>query len=528
MIKTLPEIITSGAEALPEQTAFKCGQKIETFNSMKTKMHQLSNKLTQLGVKKGDRVGIYMNRVIESAVAVYGIMNMGAVFVPVDPSSPMSRILGILEDCNISVLISSPSQQGNFPEILNGASNLKAVIGFHSDDLPIRSISWDSVYEEEVKSPEVDISENDLAYIIFTSGTTGKPKGIMHTHKSGMSYARLSAELYEVNPEDVIGSVSPLHFDQSTFGYFSAPWAKATSVLVSDGHLTMLGSFSRMIEDEGITILYAVPLVFQQLLDLNLIREFRKLKWIMYGGEPFPPTKLNELLARLPHVKISNVYGPAEVNQCTYKTITEPVNENQSIPLGKVWAETDVKVVDDFDREVPKGKTGELLVTSSTMMKGYWNNPYLNELAFYKSTSKGKEIKYYRTGDLVRWNDEHELIFIGRKDRQAKIRGYRIELGEIENCLYLKDGIRESAAFILDHEGEKILCAAYTTTHTENYSVEALKKHLLQYLPKYSIPDQFFVIEELPRAKSGKIDYSILEKKYKEIVYKTMRMNDGE
>jgi len=367
MIKTLPEIITSGAEALPGQVAFKCGQKSETFESMKTKMNQLSNILEQLGVKKGDRVGIYMNRVIESAVAVYGIMNAGAVFVPIDPSSPVSRILGILEDCDIQVVISTISQKSNFPEILKENSTLQAVIGFEAEELPIRSIAWENVYQQDPTLPDISISENDLAYIIFTSGTTGKPKGIMHTHKSGMSYARLSAQLYDVKPEDVIGNVSPLHFDQSTFGYFSTPWAKATAILVTDGHLAMMGSFSRMIEDEGITILYAVPLVFTQLLEMNLVRAFKKLKWIMYGGEPFPPKKLNELMARLPHVKISNVYGPAEVNQCTFKTITEPVDENQSVPLGEVWSETEVKIVDDLDREVPKGGTGELLVTSSNL-----------------------------------------------------------------------------------------------------------------------------------------------------------------
>jgi len=522
MIKTLPEIITSGARALPHQVAFKCGLKSETFKSMETKMHQLSNMLTQLGVKKGDRVGIYMNRVIESTVAVYGIMNAGAVFVPIDPSSPVSRILGIIEDCDIRVMISSPSQKGHFPELFKGTTKLNAVIGFELDELPIKSILWECIYEEDPIPLKVSISEEDLAYIIFTSGTTGKPKGIMHTHKSGLSYARLSAELYDVQPEDVIGSVSPLHFDQSTFGYFSSPWAKATAILVSDGHLAMMGSFSAMIEKERITILYAVPLIFQQLLDLNLLREFPQLKWIMYGGEPFPPKKLNEVMAKLPHVKISNVYGPAEVNQCTYKTIQEPVNENQSVPLGKVWSETYVKIVDDLDREVPKGETGELLVTSSTMMKGYWDNSNLNKLAFYLDKSKDKEVKYYRTGDLVRWNNEDELVFIGRKDRQAKVRGYRIELREIENSLYLMEGIRESAVFIVDLEGEKTLCAAYTTKNDESYSPEVLKKHLLQYIPKYSIPDQFFIIEELPRAKSGKIDYGILEKKFKSTIYKSI------
>lgn len=520
MIKTLPEIITYGAESLPDQVTFKCGQKSETFESMETKMCQLSNKLAQLGVKKGDRVGIYMNRTIESAVAVYGIMKAGAVFVPIDPSSPVSRILGILEDCDLRIMISSRAQKSGIVEILNNPSKLQAIIGFHSDDLPIQTISWDRIYEGDPTPPEVSMSDEDLAYIIFTSGTTGRPKGIMHTHRSALSYARLSAELYEVKPEDVIGSVSPLHFDQSTFGYFSSPWAKATAILVTDGHLAMMGSFSRMIEDEGITMLYAVPLVFIQLLDMNLLREFPKLKWIMYGGEPFPPRKLNEIMAKLPHVKISNVYGPAEVNQCTYKTITEQINENQSVPLGKVWQETKVKVVDDLDRVVAEGETGELLVTSSTMMKGYWNNPDLNRRAFYTDIDHGREVKYYRTGDLVRWNIDGDLVFVGRKDRQAKIRGYRIELGEIENSLYLMEGIKESAVFILNNKGDKTLCAVYTSKSNSNFSDELLKKHLLKYIPKYSIPDYFFTIEEIPRAKSGKIDYVVLEKSFKDIVFK--------
>ena len=519
MIKTLPEIITSGAKDSPSQTAFKCGKRSETFESMEIKMHQLTNILMKLDIKKGDRVGIYMNRVLESAIAVYGIMNAGAVFVPIDPTSPISRINSILDDCEIRLLITSGSQKSSITEILQSNSVLQTVVGIQADTLPIKTISWDHIYEQDSSPSKVDLSEDDLAYIIFTSGTTGKPKGIMHTHKSGMSYARLSAQLYDLSPNDVVGSISPLHFDQSTFGYFSTPFAGATTILVSDGHLAMLGSLSKMIEDERITVLYAVPLVFIQLLYLDLLREYRHLKWIMYGGEPFPPKKLNELMTQLPHVTISNVYGPAEVNQCTFKNISEPVDENLSVPLGKVWPETQVKLVDDMDQEVPDGENGELLVASSTMMKGYWKNPHLNKLVFYYEDLDGKEVKYYRTGDLVKRNDQGELIFVGRKDRQAKIRGYRVELREIENFLYMYDGINESTVFIVDQEGEKYLCVAYTTKNQQYLSTEKLKKHLAQYIPKYSIPDHFFLVEELPRAKSGKIDYDVLEKEFIEKVY---------
>ena len=193
--------------------------------------------------------------------------------------------------------------------------------------------------------------------------------------------------------------------------------------------------------------------------------------------------KLNELMAQLPHVKVSNVYGPAEVNQCTYKNISKAIDENKSVPLGQVWPETQVKVVDEMDQEVPEGENGELLVASSTLMKGYWNSPHLNKLVFYTEDVKGEKLRYYRTGDLVKRDDKGELIFIGRKDRQAKIRGYRVELREIENFLYLNDDINESTVFIVDQDGSKSLCVAYTTRNQQRLDPDELKKAPISTYP---------------------------------------------
>ena len=462
-IKTLPEIITSGNALTPENVAFKCGAKYETYNSLFIKMNQLSNSLKKLNVNKGDRVGIYMQRSIDCAIAVYGILNAGAVFVPIDPSAPLARINFILKDCDIRVMISSKVQKNALSKLIELESPLNTVLGLDEGAINnLNTIPFEKVFNGPEEPFYVDIMEDDLAYIMFTSGSTGIPKGIMHSHKSGLSYARLSSELYKLTEEDVIGNVAPLFFDQSTFGYFSAPLAKATTVLFQDGQLAMLGSLSNSIEKEKVTILYSVPLIFIQLLEANLITGFKALKWILYGGEPFPPMKLNEIIALLPEVKISNIYGPAEVNQCTYKNIYAPLDEKKSVPLGKVWSETVVKVIDDFDREVQQGEVGELLVSSSTMMKGYWNNPALNEKAFYLEISKEGEIRYYRTGDVVKFDSNNELIFIGRKDRQAKVRGYRVELGEIENALCLLEGVKDAAVYTTEKDGEKkIMCNSY-------------------------------------------------------------------
>ena len=518
MINTLPDIIKVAVDKQADHVAFKCREQSETFGSLFLKMHQLSHCLATLGVKKGDRVGIYLHRSIESAVAVYGIMNCGAAFVPLDPSAPARRTQGILQDCDIQVLISSDLEKASLENLLELDTPLHSLVGVDHQFSGIESVAWAEIFNSGNRTYDTKIREDDLAYIMFTSGTTGKPKGIMHTHYSGLNYARLSADLYNVSNQDVIGSVSPLFFDQSTFGYFSSPYAGATAILISDGHLAMLGSLAKLIEEEKMTIVYAVPLVFIQLLDLNLIGNFEHLEWIMYGGEPFPPKKLNELMRRLPHVTISNVYGPAEVNQCTYKHINAPVDENRSVPLGEVWSETTIKIIDEMDQEVRKGDPGELLVASSTMMQGYWKRPDLNENAFYIAHQDKNEVKYYRTGDLVLINDDDELVFSGRKDRQAKIRGYRVELREIENSLSLVEGIKSCAVYIVDHQGEKILCAAYTIDKPYVYTPEQLRQQLQPTVPKYSIPSHYFVMEELPRAKSGKVDYTKLEKHFKQHV----------
>jgi amino acid adenylation domain-containing protein len=479
-------------------------------------MHQLARCLAGVGVQRGDRVGIYLHRSIESAIAVYGIMHCGAAFVPLDPAAPAARTQGIIRDCGIEVLISSDRQKTALQELPEPGTPLRAIVGVEHALPGLETISWKEVFHAEHRPFEAGIGANDLAYIMFTSGTTGKPKGIMHTHYSGLNYARLSTHLYGVTDRDVVGNVAPLFFDMSTFGYFSSPFAGARCILFSDADLTMLGSLAKLVGRERVTILYAVPLVFTQLLDLNLIDNFETVKWIKYGGEPFPPKKLNEIIRRLPGVTVSNVYGPAEVNQCTYKNISEPVDEDKSIPLGEVWSETEIKIVDDLDREVGKGDQGELLVASSTMMQGYWNRPDLNEKAFYVERRNRETVRYYRTGDLVYLNEEGELVFSGRKDRQAKIRGYRVELREIENALSLIDGIASCAVYIVDDSGEKTLCAAYTADKGRQYTAQQLRQTLQQYVPKYSIPSHFTAMDEIPRAKSGKVDYALLEKQFME------------
>lgn len=511
MIFTLPHIIQNAARSFANQEAFRCGKDAVSYGELDRKTDQLAAYLVSKGVRKGDRIGIYMERCLETALAVYGIMKAGAVYVPLDPSAPHARTKFLLDDCGIKFVATTKKQQRKLRAILEIGTALEHLIGVEAG-LGITCISWNGIFDTDLSGYEpVKVLESDLAYIMYTSGSTGAPKGIMHTHHSGLSYARLSAKTYHLEHTDRIANHAPLHFDISTFGYFSGPLAAATTVIIPDAHTKLPASLSALMEAEEITIWYSVPLALVQLL-LNGVLEERNLsslRWVLYGGENFVPKYLSELMQLWPHATFSNVYGPAEVNQCTYFHLTGPPTTEELIPIGKIWENTAYKILGEDGTEVAQGTPGELIVRSATMMKGYWNNTILTKKAFYtEQIALGVEYVYYKTGDMVREDERHNLIFLGRNDRQVKLRGYRVELDEVEAVLLKHDDVKEAAVFILENEtGEKHIAAAIIVTDTDESELSS--DHLIAfskgYLPPYALPAQIYFLEDFPRTSSGKV-----------------------
>jgi L-proline---[L-prolyl-carrier protein] ligase len=516
MVFTLPQIIKQSSERFPDKDAFRFGNQSLTFAVLEKRMNQIAHCLIGLGVKRGDRVGIFLNRSLETAQAVYGILNAGAAFVPLDPQAPASRIKFLLEDCGIDHIISSPSQKHRLKALNLEELSLKSIIGI-KEDWPVFNVSWEEIWKEQKHSdPEIRILEGDLAYIMYTSGTTGQPKGIMHTHYSGLSYAKLSKALYKLTEHDRVGNHSPLHFDISTFGYFTAPLAGATTVIVSDAHTKMPASLSQLIEKEALTIWYSVPLALTQLLYNGVLdqKDLTSLRWVLFGGEPFPTKHLISLMKMWPKADFSNVYGPAEVNQCTYFTVPENITEDQAVPLGEIWDNTEMLIIDEHGTKVPKGGQGELLIRSATMMQGYWGQPELSKKGFYRSKNEGGfEKVFYRTGDLVRISDDGNLHFLGRKDRQVKSRGFRIELDEVEAAFLRHEAVRETAVFPVKDETYGVLIEAAVVVNEKNdIDDKTLRNHLAGSLPWYAIPQKIYFLNDIPRTNAGKIDHKTLQK----------------
>ena len=518
MICLLHHLIEHYARKTPDAYASFCLENSISYTSLNQKSNQLAHCLHEHDVVKGDRIGIYIDKSLEMPIAIYAIFKAGAAYVPLDPTAPAARIAEIIEDCGINVLISADNK---VKRLIKVKEHLKTPLTLMGCSQPIEgclSVSWVNILEKfSVSNLSIKIIENDLAYIIYTSGSTGKPKGIMHTHHSGLCYARWAANEVELTAADRIGNHSPLHFDISTFDWFAVAVVGASTILIPDEYTKMPASYSQLIEDSKMSVLFTVPYALVQLSIRGELadRNLSQMRRIMYGGEPFPIKHMIKLTQQLPQVTFDNIYGPAEVNGCTRFTITDIDESVTNIPIGKICQTAEALVVDEDNNQVAHGESGELLVRTPTMMQGYWGRPDLNKKVFYFKQNNISEFqqKFYRTGDIVKLDQDQTLWFLGRKDRQLKVRGYRVELDEIESTLVAFSDIEEAAVFSikLDDQSNQIQ-AAYTLKKGIDADKKTLNRYLKERLPSYAIPSVLNERESFPRTTSDKINRTALSK----------------
>ncbi len=510
----LQHLIVEAAELNPDQTAFIHRESTITYGDLCQRATALASALVEAGVEKGDRVGILAGKSIETAIAVYGIMMAGAAYVPIDPSSPPHRASFILRDCGIRVLVSESSRNTLLQRIAGEGAFLDLVIA-GGEGLPYETLGWSDV---ETMGPATGpgLTEMDICYILYTSGSTGVPKGIVHSHRSALSWANVSAAAYSISDSDIISNFAPLHFDQSTLDYFSSARAGATTVMIPEDRMRLAASLAEIIESEHLTLFYTVPTTLVQLARPGVLegRDLSALKRVLFGGEPMPLKHLRSLMISLPHTEFFNVYGPTEVNGVThYKVGRPPEPEDSPIPIGRPYDNVEALVIDDSDAEVPQGDVGELCVRTPTMMAGYWGQPDLNDAATYRRQRSGTPPElFHRTGDLVDRGADGNLHFHGRKDRQVKARGYRLELDEIEAALLSHPEVLEAAAYVVTvADADAVIHASVVLADGAADQDSQILSQARGVLPPYAVPVGLTILDELPRTASGKIDRLSLE-----------------
>ena len=268
MVFLLPDAVTEAAQVASERTAIVCRKESLSYGQLEQRSNQLARTLVDQGVIRGDRVGIFLDKSIESAIALYGIMKAGAAYVPLDVSAPPARLDYVVKHCGIHHLVTAPNKRRGLVQLLASSNSpIECLIGAPAiEGIRARHVSWKDISLTSSSHIESGCLDQDLAYIMYTSGSTGEPKGIMHSHASGLSYAKWAHDVYSLRAEDRLTNHAPLHFDLSTFDFFAGALAGATTVIVGDEYLKLPASYSQLLADEKITTFFTVPYTLTQLL----------------------------------------------------------------------------------------------------------------------------------------------------------------------------------------------------------------------------------------------------------------------
>lgn len=524
----LHQLLTETADRDPDQPAVVGSKHCLTYGELDALSNQIAHQLRADGIRCGDRVGIFLTKSTTAVAALFGVQKAGAVYVPVDPHCPPQRAMYILQNCTVRGLVTNSERLACLPADFlknNGISSIllsdHVELTHQLSNLTVTSFA-ELAATRSTTSPSVTITDSNLAYILYTSGSTGQPKGVMISHLNSLTFVNWCYTQFRVHKSDRVSSHAPFHFDLSVFDLFCTIKAGGTVYLVPNEVSAFPRELARWIADQGITIWYSVPSALIQLVEHGKLEsiDYKRLRLILFAGEVFPIKYLRQVVRGIPHATYYNLYGPTETNVCTYYRVKESdmaPERTEPVPIGAACANTEVFAVDEQMKPITVGQQGELYVRSSTIMKGYWGRPDATaQVVVQNFLNSHYPEMVYRTGDIVDLLPSGDYQYIGRHDKMIKSRGYRIELGEIEAALYSHPEVREVAVITTPDEQVGARIAAYVVCDSA-ITRQQLERHCLERLPRYMIPERFELRKNLPKTSTGKIDRSSLEQEVKNI-----------
>lgn len=489
---SLGDLIEDAARRAPGHEGVVGSTRRWTWAEVRDDVAVLAGALAASSVRPGDHVAVYRSKTAESLLAMWAVLWAGGVVVPVDAQMASGELAGLLERVAVRAAFVDRRTRRALPD---------AVVGLDVEQVLAGRAPGFATPVPVPRQPDDD------AYIIHTSGSTGAPKGIVHTHRSALAYVELVRATYGFGPDDRIAGMSPLHFDMSTLELYVAPAVGAAVVVMDDALMRFPASFTARCEAERVTVWYTVPFFLQQVAARGALveRDLSALRWLLYGGEPFAPAALRGLVDALPgSLWVSNVYGPAEVNQCTVWSAPASAvpGDAADIPIGDVWAGARAAIVDRDGRPVAPGDTGELLIAADTAMRGYWGRADLTTQRLRPRPELGPG-EWYATGDLA-WRDPAGLLHcVGRVDHQVKIRGTRLDLDGIEAVLAAAPGVLHVVAGAAPDQSALV---AAVVPGPAGFDPDAVRAWGRAHLPAVAVPRDIVPYEKFPETATGKID----------------------
>lgn len=488
----LPHSVEMQAARQPEAVAVSYGAKQITYRELNTRANQLAHYLRRRGVGPDVRVGVLLDRSVEMIVALLGIIKAGGAYVPLDGSFPEQRLRFMLEDAEVALLL---TQQGQ-PKI-----DVSEVVYL---DEP-----WGQFGSESRENPEILTSAENLAYVMYTSGSTGQPKGVCVTHRAINRLLR-NTNYVQLNESDRIAQVSNAAFDAATFEIWGALIHGARLVGLAKETVLSPPEFKRAVAEQHISTMFLTTALFNQIAQ-SLPETFAPLRYLLFGGEACDPQSVRRVLELGKPEHLLHVYGPTESTTfTTYYDVSDVQAGARTIPIGRALSNTEVWVLDRNMQVTPVGVTGELYIGGDGLARDYLRRPELTAEKFVPHPFSAEPgARLYRTGDLVRCLSDGNIEFLKRMDQQVKIRGFRIELGEIEAALHDHPSVRESIVIVHEQSsGDKHLVAYLVIDPgiAAQQFIPELRDWLRARLPDYMTPSDFVVLDELPLNANGKID----------------------
>lgn len=519
----LHEWADAAAQQRPEARALVARDESLDYGELSLLSNRIARMLAESGCRPGDRVCLLLPKSPLAIAAILGIYKTGCIYVPLDPGNPITRLAKIVLSCTCRCVLATAETADKVDALsAQGVLGNRLVIGWLDRGLPQRQLqpqdfTLADVHACPAQPPVFRSSGDSPAHILFTSGSTGEPKGVVITHANVISFVQWAVNYFGMGADDRMSAHSPLHFDLSVFDIFGAQAAGAELHLVSNDLTLLPHKLAKWMRDSRLTQWFSVPAQLNYLcrFDAVAMHDFPALRRLLWCGEVLPTPVLQYWMHRLPHVGFTNLYGPTETTiASSYYTVPHcPADAREPVPIGQACAGEALLVLDDNLQPLPPGHEGGLYISGTGLAQGYWQDTRLTKHAFLTRPGQGGLI--YRTGDRARLGQDGFIYFLGRDDQQVKSRGYRIDLGEIEAALYTLDYVREAVVVAASDENfaNIAICCAYVNPATVTLTTVRLRYDLACLLPQYMIPSRWLAVSHLPRNANGKVD----RRKVKEI-----------
>lgn len=497
-----------------EKTASKFPDKIAVVDrDTSYTFIQLTNRAKMLALSipsefKNQPIAVYLDKSLDCVVAFAAVLYSGNFYVPLDSTSPSERLKKVLNNLAPPLTITA-KKHVDLLTSCGGAIPTLLIEEFADNRVP--DVAEELHLMERTKS----VIDTDPIYCLFTSGSTGDPKGVLIPHRAVRDCSDWLEQCFEVSGEEVIGNQAPFYFDASVPDIYLMMKTGATLHIIPEDYFSFAPLLIDYLEHNSVTLIFWVPSVLIRVANLGLLRgrTLPALKRVLFCGEVMPCKFLNYWIKHLPHTQFSNLYGPTETTYaCMYFIVDRPFRDNDVLPLGQACANTEVFLLDGEDKLVQGNEIGELCVRGSSLALGYWNDTKKTQSAFPQNPlNKNFLDRVYRTGDLARYNLKGELEFCGRRDSQIKLSGFRIELGEIQSAVTSLPEISDSLVLFNENDSEITL---FFASSNFNAGPDRIRKKLMALLPKYMVPVKYHQILELPHTSTGKVDRVRLIREY--------------